>query len=99
MALVSVLKNTYRHKTKFMSLLLKFNAMKILACQIEISAITSPAQRDNHVTRIAAQISKHIKEAGGVDLVVLPELSTIKYSKAAFENLEELAEEYERPLI
>lgn len=32
-------------------------------------------------------------------MVVLPELSTIKYLKAAFENLEELAEEYERPLF
>ena len=48
-------------------------------------------ERDGHVASTCARI---IKELDGrpVDLIVLPELSTIEYSRAAFEQLDELAE-------
>jgi predicted amidohydrolase len=71
--------------------------MKILACQIEVPNVVTARQRDEHVGLIAAQIKSHIEEAGGVDLAVLPELSTITYSKDAFENLGELAEDLNGP--
>jgi len=66
--------------------------MKILACQINIPGLTGPAERDQHVRRIADLISEQNDAGGGADLVLLPELATIDYSKAAFDNLKELAE-------
>ncbi len=71
--------------------------MKILACQIDIPSVVTAEQRDAHVRRIATRIGEHIELAGGVDLVLLPELSTISYSKEAFENLDELAEDLHGP--
>ena len=71
--------------------------MKILACQITVPDVTTPTQRDAHVSRVAALIKTQIEQAGGVDLVLLPELSTISYSLDAFENLELLAEGLDGP--
>jgi len=71
--------------------------MRILACQITVPNVTTTAQRDDHVMRVAIDIKKHIEETGGVDLVVLPELSTITYSKEAFDNLDQLAEGLDGP--
>ncbi len=67
--------------------------MKILACQIEVPTVVTADQRDDHVGLIASLLIEHINDAGGVDLALLPELSTITYSKEAFDNLEELAED------
>ncbi|MBC8445068.1 MAG: carbon-nitrogen hydrolase family protein [Rhodospirillaceae bacterium] len=66
--------------------------MKILACQIQVPTVVTAGQRDQHVDHIATLVTDHIEEAGGVDLAVLPELSTITYSKEAFENVSQLAE-------
>jgi predicted amidohydrolase len=66
--------------------------MKILACQIDVPLVLTAEQRDAHVHSVAAKVALHIEEAGGVDLAVLPELSTITYSKNAFDNISDLAE-------
>ncbi|NQU57936.1 MAG: carbon-nitrogen hydrolase family protein [Rhodospirillales bacterium] len=66
--------------------------MRILACQIAVPSVTTAAKRDAHVKRVATDLKKHIEEVGAVDLILLPELSTITYSKEAFDNLEQLAE-------
>lgn len=73
--------------------------MKILACQIDVPDVTLARQRDDHVNRIAESIVKHIQETGNADLVLLPELSTISYSRKAFENLNELAEGLDGPSV
>lgn len=70
--------------------------MKILACQIDVPTVLTAGERDAHVRRIAGLVER---KAEGADLVVLPELSTITYSKQAFENLDQLAENMEGPSV
>jgi nitrilase len=65
--------------------------MKLLACQIEVPEVTTKAARAAHVAGLAERISRHLARAP-VDLVLLPELATISYSRAAFDRLDELAE-------
>ena len=66
--------------------------MKILACQIDVPKTATTADRDAHVKRLTTLVSSQVAECGGVDLILLPELSTIEYSKTAFENLNALRE-------
>lgn len=65
--------------------------IRLLACQVEVPAITTAAERDGHLDRIAAKIRVHLARQHH-DLVVLPELSSIDYSRASFDNLGDLAE-------
>ena len=65
--------------------------LKVLACQIDIPEMTTAEARDLHLQRTTALVAEKLKEASA-DLVVLPELSSIDYSRAAFENLHLLAE-------
>lgn len=65
--------------------------LQVLACQISIPPMTTAAARDEHVQRTAQLIDEQLLRVP-VDLVVLPELSSIDYSRAAFEHLELLAE-------
>ena len=73
--------------------------MKLLACQIDIPETVSATDRDNHVQRIADLVSAQLNDCGGADLVLLPELATIDYSQAAFENLDDLAEGMDGPSV
>lgn len=66
--------------------------LRVLACQVLIPPMASPADRDTHVRRIAREIDKTLTREPA-DLVVLPELSTIDYSRDAFARLDLLAEE------
>ena len=72
----------------------KNDPLQVLACQIDIPTMTCVAERDAHLERSAALVRASLTDAP-VDLVVLPELSSLDYSRAAFENLGELAEPLE----
>ena len=65
--------------------------LNILACQLDIPPTRTALERDQHLQastrRVADALSKQ-----RADLVVLPELSSIEYSRAAFEQLNQLAE-------
>jgi len=71
-------------------------ALRLLACQIDIPAMTGPADRDAHLARTARLVSDALTRRPA-DLVVLPELSSLDYSRAAFERLDALAEPLEGP--
>ncbi len=70
--------------------------LTILACQIEIPAVETAPQRDAHLHACATKIRRELEHKPH-DLVVLPELSSIDYSRASFGNLSELAEELDGP--
>jgi len=69
----------------------KAKQVSMLACQIEIPKMTSVIARDAHLKRSAEKVSQFLEQKP-VDLVVLPELSSIDYSRETFEELESLAE-------
>ncbi|XXK22929.1 carbon-nitrogen hydrolase family protein [Arenicellales bacterium nBUS_48] len=66
--------------------------LRVLGCQSLVPDFSSLAQRDRHVLELCDRISKYLSERAPVDLVVLPELATIPYSKKAFERLPVFAE-------
>lgn len=70
--------------------------LRLLACQIEIPPMTTVVERDRHLARIATEIRKRLAEES-VDLVVLPELASIDYSRATFDRLDVLAEPLDGP--
>lgn len=67
--------------------------LTLLACQIAIPPMTTAAERDAHlatsVDKVRAQLAA---SPGKVDLVVLPELSSIEYARETFACLDTLAE-------
>ncbi|PPC77543.1 carbon-nitrogen hydrolase family protein [Pokkaliibacter plantistimulans] len=65
--------------------------LRMLACQIEIPSMRTAAERDAHLARVEARVREQL-QAQPVDLVVLPELASIEYSREAFECLNALAE-------
>lgn len=67
------------------------SVLNLLACQIDIPAMQTASERDAHVRRVASQVDNYLLQKP-VDLVVLPELSTIDYSRDAFSRLSVLAE-------
>ncbi len=66
-------------------------SLSILAAQIHVPPTPDAAARDAHVDRLSGLIDEALSEERA-DLVVLPELSSIDYSRASFAALEELAE-------
>ena len=70
--------------------------LSLLACQITVPPMTTAAERDAHLTAIAAKIDAQLGEKPA-DLVVLPELSSIDYARNTFENLAELSEPLDGP--
>lgn len=65
--------------------------LSILAAQINIPAIQSMKDRDVHVVSVAAKLRDQLQQHPA-DVIVLPELSTIDYSRDSFSRLEVLAE-------
>lgn len=63
----------------------------LLACQIAVPPMTTAPERDAHLAATAAKVEAALTRAPA-DLVVLPELASIDYARAAFERLPELAE-------
>ncbi len=67
--------------------------LTLLACQIDIPPMTSAKERDEHLTTSVAKVRNEITNADrGIELVVLPELSSIDYSRETFSKLDEIAE-------
>lgn len=67
--------------------------LTLLACQIDIPAMTTATERDAHLALSAEKVRAQLAEAETiVDLVVLPELSSIDYSRETFACLSDIAE-------
>ena len=71
------------------------DSVTILACQIDVPAITDRAGREAHMDRVARAIDADLTAHGPVDLVVLPELGSLDYSRSCFDNIGVLAEPLE----
>jgi predicted amidohydrolase len=67
-------------------------SVTLLACQIDVPAMTTAAERDVHTDRVAAAIDAELTAGGPVDLVVLPELGTLDYARSCFDRIDEMAE-------
>jgi omega-amidase len=74
------------------------DTLTILACQISIPPMTTIAQRDAHLEVSATKVRHQVeKSETPVDLVVLPELSSIEYARETFAELATLAEPLDGP--
>ncbi|MEM9631527.1 MAG: carbon-nitrogen hydrolase family protein [Pseudomonadota bacterium] len=71
------------------------DTLSLLACQISIPPMKSAADRDAHLEVSVAKVRARLSMEPSVDLVVLPELSSIDYSRETFSCLNELAEPLE----
>jgi len=70
--------------------------MKILACQVDIPATKTREDRDRHLIKSRDKVLEALQKET-CDLVVLPELTSIDYSRDAFEQLHSLAERLDGP--
>ena len=70
--------------------------IRLLACQVSVPGTLDRQARDAHVARLDRLLREALRETPA-DLVVLPELSSIDYSRAAFDALEHLAEPLDGP--
>ena len=65
--------------------------LKLLACQIDVPETRTAEDRDRHLARLADRVAKPL-DREPADLVVLPELGSIEYSRPAFDRLDAIAE-------
>jgi len=65
--------------------------LQLLACQLKIPNTTSIAKRDSHLEETANKIRVNLSRKPA-DMVILPELSSIDYSRESFDQLHALAE-------
>ena len=72
-------------------------ALTVLACQVSVPPVQTPADRDAHVLALCERIRQYLNRSDTVDLIVLPELCTIEYSIGAFSHLDSLAEPIDGP--
>jgi len=72
-------------------------ALTVLACQVSVLPVQTPADRDAHVLALCERIRQYLNRSDTVDLIVLPELCTIEYSIGAFSHLDSLAEPIDGP--
>jgi predicted amidohydrolase len=70
--------------------------LRVLACQVAVPATPDREARDAHVARLDRLLRECIRETPA-DLIVLPELSSIDYSRDAFDALSSLAEPLDGP--
>lgn len=66
--------------------------MRILACQIKIPAMDTREKQLAHIDDILQKLEQQLA-VNSVDLIVLPELSTMEYSAQNFQNIHEFSEE------
>jgi nitrilase len=67
--------------------------LTLLACQISVPKMTTAEERDAHLAISAKKVVTRLDTSDEpVDLVVLPELSSIEYSRETFACLSEMAE-------
>lgn len=72
--------------------------LRLLACQIDVPAMTCATDRDAHLVRTTRLVSDELARVPA-DLVVLPELSSIDYGGGAFAHLDALSEPLEGPSL
>lgn len=65
--------------------------LRVLAFQVEVPATRTAQARDAHVERMAGAIDERLRDTPA-DIVVLPELSSIEYSREAFAELDTIGE-------
>lgn len=70
--------------------------LTLLACQIAIPPTTDAGARDRHLAESVAKVRSRLSQKSA-DIVVLPELSSIDYSRAAFDNLCQISEPLDGP--
>ncbi|MFT5261233.1 MAG: putative amidohydrolase [Saprospiraceae bacterium] len=71
-------------------------SLSVLACQIAVPVTINVAQRDAHLISSAHKVNQALTDQTA-QLVVLPELSSIDYSREAFDQLNDLAEALDGP--
>lgn len=71
-------------------------SISVLACQIEIPATTTENARDRHLQEVASRVVEAARNIN-IQLIVLPELSSIDYSRKSFDQLNVLAEHLDGP--
>lgn len=71
------------------------DSITLLACQIDVPPMTTAAERDAHMDRVAQAIDRELSANGPVGLAVLPELGTLDYSRPCFDAIAEMAESLE----
>lgn len=74
------------------------DACTLLACQILVPTVRSNEQKFDHINRMIEKISRRLEQCPA-DLVVLPELCTVEYSRETFEQLSDLAENLDGPSV
>jgi len=77
----------------------KRDSLRLLGCQVAIPDAVCASDRDRHVASVCERISNYLADNAPVDLIVLPELCTITYSREAFEMLDNLAEPLDGPSV
>ena len=77
----------------------KPDPLRLLACQVAIPDVVRAGDRNRQVASVCERISNSLAESGPVDLIVLPELCTMTYSREAFEILDDLAEPLDGPSV
>ena len=70
--------------------------LSILGCQVAVPKMERAGDRDQHLSRLDGKLRRELARSPS-DLVVLPELASIDYSRSAFERLDDLAETLEGP--
>ncbi|MGI9364791.1 MAG: carbon-nitrogen hydrolase family protein [Rhizobiaceae bacterium] len=70
--------------------------LSLLACQIAVPPMSMPREKSEHVTRVSSLVDEALAKTT-VDIIVLPELANLDYSRAAFEQLDQLAEPLDGP--
>tara|TARA_Y100001960_G_scaffold328664_1_gene418036 strand:+ start:542 stop:1372 length:831 start_codon:yes stop_codon:yes gene_type:complete len=77
----------------------KRDPLKLLAYQVLIPDTPSAGDRDRYVTSLCEHIAGYLGDEGAVNVVILPELCTLEYSRQAFESLADLAEPLNGPSV
>ena len=77
----------------------KRDPLRLLGCQVAIPNVVCASDRDQHVASACERISNYLADSTPVDLIVLPELCTLTYSREAFEALDDLAERLDGPSV
>lgn len=70
--------------------------LSILACQVAVASTGDADSRNANLDSMAERVIRSMSE-GQIDLIVLPELCSIEYSRRAFDNLDALSETLEGP--
>ena len=70
--------------------------LTLLAYQARVPETPDSSARNKHVDRLVSRLDEALAESPA-DLVVLPELVTVDYSRSAFARLEALAEDLDGP--